>query len=136
MIAMPKAKESIYCSCLLRKYWEAAQGEGVYILQLSPAKILGSGKFSGSEIEPEVPSCFIYVYVNNFNGNSEIEGFDSYVFVDNKTMEIGFNSVSDSDDKLTEGYELTEIYTTHDNIKNFKVLIDGDKVDFVLTELK
>ena len=111
-------------------------GEGVYILQLSPERIIESGKTSGKADDPENLSCFIYVYVNNYRGNNRIEGLDSYVYVDNKTMEIGFNSVSDSDDSFTEGYELTEICTTNDNIKKFNVLIDGDKVDFILTELK
>ena len=113
-----------------------AQGEGVYMLQLSPTKILGSGKFNGSTVDPEFPTCFIYVYVNNFKGNNGVKGLKSYVKVDNKTMEIGFHSSADPEDGQTDGYELTEIYTTNDNIKNFKVLIDGEKVNFALTELK
>ena len=113
-----------------------AQGEGIYMLQLSTAKIVGTGKFNGNSADPEFPTCFIYVYVNNFRGDNGIEGLDSYVMVEHRTMEIGFHSSADPDDGVTEGYELTEIYTTNDNIKNFKVLIDGEQMEYVFTELK
>jgi len=115
-----------------------AQGESVYALQLSPEKILESGRLDETPEKERKSACLVYVYINNLGEDSGILGLDSYVFIRSKTMEVGFtNTLLDpEDDIFMEGYELTEIFSSNDEIKNVMVLINGEEVACALTELK
>ena len=114
-----------------------ALGEGVYVLQLSPEKILATSAHRNLIAEEGQNDTYIlYVYVNNFWKNDAITSLTSDVNIKAKTLEINFTSSYEQEEELITSYELTEIFITNDQaIETIRVFIDGEEVDCVFNEL-
>ena len=115
------------------KAWIAdcdAKGGGVYVLRLSPEK---SALLVTDNIEDKESSFYAYVYINQYVGAPGLTGTTN---INGRTLEIEYFGSFDEEEKMINGYELSEFHVIGPTIQNIKVLIDGALVDAVVTDLK
>ena len=112
-----------------------ANGEGVYVLQLSPeqAREIQYYDYDGRNYTPE-DMYSIYVYINTYKGTNSTKLMGSASF-GNKTAEVYYDTVPNIAGGKWPDYELSEIRASGYKINKLKILIDDKEVEYSLSEL-
>ena len=108
------------------------QGEGVYVLQLSPEYIAENDIDIAIEIlDPSESVYCAYVYINQYQG----EGLTCDLSVGSNSVEIRYGSSFDEEDALVNGYELSGFFVAGPKIEVIQVFINGELFDAIITNL-
>jgi hypothetical protein len=117
------------------------KGDGVYVLKLSREKaeqlLFANDSEKVQEEKREVPKDIycVYIYVNNFKLDGIGQKPLGEVTANNKTLEITYNTTYLSNDKLPN-YELSEISAIGYKINKLTILVNGEEVQYSLSELE